>query len=114
MTVRGDATGDGDGRPKPVPGANRSLLEVMLTAGARVTSATLDGVALGSTPGQDGTYLMRSTERGHPVESSFVELAPGARATLVLHVDEPASSAAPTLLRQPMAVPQVLRSTTGC
>ncbi len=112
VTVRNDGAG-ADGRTS-VPGANRSLVAVMLTDGAVVSSATLNGTELGSAPGGDTPYLTETTERGHPVESSFVELAPGARATLVLHVDEPASSAAPTLLRQPMAVPQGLRSTTGC
>jgi len=117
VTIRADSTGIGDGLPKPVPGQNRSLLGIMLTAGARVRSATLDGRPISTTPGPGGSstpYLRMSTERGHPVVSTFVELKPGAAANLVLGVDEPPSNEEPLLLRQPMPRPQVLESVGRC
>jgi hypothetical protein len=111
VTVRGD--GDGSGR-KPVRGANRSLVQVMLSAGAQVSVATLDGTALGAAFGSAAPSLTETTERGHPVESIFMGEDPGKRSTLVLRVSEPATSAAVTLLSQPMAVVQSLHATTPC
>jgi len=114
-----DARSDdvGYGAVKPVPGQNRSLLAVMLTAGAQLRSATLDGWPIGTSPGPGGSsapYLQLSSERGHPVLSMFVDLKPKATATLVLRISEPPSTAPLLLLRQPMPQPQVLESTGRC
>ena len=105
------------GAAKPVPGQNRSLLAVMLTQGAQLRSATLDGRPIGTSPGPGGSsapYLQLSTERGHPVFSMFVDLRSKATATLVLSISEPPSDEPPLLLRQPMPQPQVLSSTGRC
>jgi hypothetical protein len=114
-----DARSDdvGYGAAKPVPGQNRSLLAVMLTAGAQLRSATLNGKPISTTPGPGGSsapYLQMSTERGHPVVSTFVDLKPMATATLALTISEPPSSELPLLVRQPMPRPQVIESTGRC
>jgi hypothetical protein len=105
------------GAAKPVPGQNRSLLAVMLTAGAQLRSATLNGQPIGTSPGPGGSsapYLQMSTERGHPVVSMFVDLKSKATATLALSISEPPSTERPLLVRQPMPQPQALKSTGSC
>jgi hypothetical protein len=76
---------------------HRVLLSVFTTAGARLVGARLDGRAV---------PLGRSTERGHPVFDTYVDLPRGLGRTLVLDLLEPARTEPPVLGRQPLVRPQ--------
>jgi hypothetical protein len=123
VTVRSDAPSFAT-----VPGQNRVNVAVLLTRGARLSSATLDGVdvppalpdgVLPTTPpvvniGPDGSlvdspdsaYLDVGVAAGRPAMGMDLELVPGKPRTLVLHVEEPPGvSGAPLLPLQPMVIP---------
>jgi hypothetical protein len=76
---------------------HRLLVSVFTTRGARLAGATLDGRT---------TSLRRSTERGHPVFDTYLELPRGAGRTLVLDLEEPVRREPALLLRQPLVRPQ--------
>jgi len=116
VTVRSDSP------TYPVkPSQNRSSLELLLTRGAKLEHATLDGrpMVLAPDPGTfpaelpDGastTFLDAEQTLGRPSYAADLELVPGTTRTLVLTVTEPASNAAPVLPRQVMVKPQTVRS----
>ena len=78
------------------PGDNRLNVAYYATTGASLRTATLDGRV---------APLAGGYERGHPVFTFNVEVPRGRTQTLVLHLTEPAGTAAPTLLRQPLVRP---------
>ncbi|MFE9126073.1 DUF4012 domain-containing protein [Streptomyces sp. NPDC007148] len=77
-------------------GDNRLLVSYFATAGAGLVQARLDGKAAPSAQG---------TERGHPVYTFDVEVPRGTSRTLTLHLLEPPSDRAPTVLRQQLTRP---------
>jgi hypothetical protein len=85
----------------PQPGYNRLLVYVFATRGATLEGAELDGKPFA---------LHAGRERGHPVFSFSVDIAPGASRTAVLQLREPRSTAAPVVRGQALARP--LRSVT--
>jgi hypothetical protein len=86
-----------DRPPYPTrPGDNRLLVSYYASAGADLTDAVLDGRPV---------LLESGTERGHPVYTLDLELpAQGAR-TLTLHLLEPLTYQAPTILHQALVHP---------
>ncbi len=77
---------------------NRTIVYIHLSHGAGVTSATLAGMPV---------KLFYGNELGHPVAYTIVELPPGGvSVTLLLAVQEPASSFPPRVPVQPMVLPQ--------
>lgn len=80
---------------KVKPGDNRLLVGYLATAGAQLTSVTLDGKAGGATVGR---------ERGHSVFNVDLELPRGTTRTVVLHLKEPGTGP-PVVLRQPLVRP---------
>jgi hypothetical protein len=79
-------------------GTNRLLVGYYATTGAGFDKATLDGKA---------ALLAVDTERGRPVFTAALEIAPGQTRTLVLHIDEPEGARGPvTTLVQPLVLPQ--------
>jgi hypothetical protein len=77
-------------------GDNRLIVSYFATADARLVEASLDGKRPFSSPG---------TERGHPVYTFDVEVPRGQSRTLTLHLLEPPSDRAPTVLRQRLTRP---------
>ncbi|MGW5094271.1 DUF4012 domain-containing protein [Streptomyces nodosus] len=88
-------------------GDNRLLVSYFATAGAELSEATVDGKSTVTSPG---------AERGHPVYTFDIEVPAGASRTVTLHLVEPPSDRAPTVLRQRLTRP--LRATVhplpGC
>jgi hypothetical protein len=80
------------------PGQNRSLVSVYAANGAQLLSATLNGKPV---------TLEASAEKGRPRFSRYVEIDPGADATLVLRLQEPVVAGAATVPVQPLVLPQV-------
>jgi hypothetical protein len=121
MTVRSDRP------PYPtVTGQNRSELEVLVTKGATLVKATLDGAPLLSTPADgelpatidadaaDG-FLGRAEVGGRPSYWIDLETRPGAAHTMVLTLQEPPSSEAPLLPRQNLVLaPKVSADLGSC
>jgi hypothetical protein len=66
---------------------------VLLTDGATVTAANLDGAPV---------PLATGRELGHPVIRTTVDLRPGQARVLRLRLHEPARPGTPTLLLQPV------------
>ncbi len=90
-------TGRSDHHAYPVkPGDNRLEVGYFATQGATMKSVTVDG--------RPGTAMI-GREQGHPVYTVDLELPRGTSRTIVLHLSEPASSAAPIVLRQPLVRP---------
>ncbi|MFN8079253.1 MAG: DUF4012 domain-containing protein [Kineosporiaceae bacterium] len=98
-----------------VPGQNRIALQVLVTRGAHVESAQLDGVPVELAPplddlpaslptggvvgkGQDSGFLTETLTAGRPSYGMDVEIRPGARRTLVVHLQEPAGVTGSPLL----------------
>jgi hypothetical protein len=96
-------------------GQNRVDLEVMVTRGARLESATLDGVAVPlappegdlpvklptgglAGPGEDTGFVSETVTAGRPSYGIGLELRPGARRTLVVTLREPAGVGGAPLL----------------
>lgn len=77
-------------------GDNRLLVSYYATAGAKLTKVTVDGHTALMTPG---------VERGHPVYTLDVELPAGSSRTVMLHLLEPRSDRAPTVLNQQLPRP---------
>jgi hypothetical protein len=112
VTIRSDFP------PVPVPkGQNRLDLQVLVTRGAKLISSTLDGVALTDSPA-DGTlpeelpdgpspvFLDTAQTLGRPAYGVDLEMPPGGiTRTLVLHLQEPPSTAEPLLPVQTMVKP---------
>lgn len=106
MTLRNEAPGSGlppyvdtrlDHPPESVePGDNRSLLDYYATAGAQLTSVTIDGKQATASVLED---------RGHPVFRFDLELPHGSTRTIVLHLSEPAGSGPLDVWRQPGVTP---------
>ena len=84
---------------------NNVGLSVYATAGARLTSATLDGKALPTNFSTPGAVLQAGYEAGLPVWLTFVELPPGQARTLVLHLSEPTGHGAPRVPMQALSRP---------
>ena len=100
-------TGRSDARSYPIKvGDNRVEVSYFATQGAVVHSVTVAG-----RPGIGRIGL----ERGHPVYMIDVELPRGTSRTIVLHLSEPASTAAPIVLQQPLVRPlHVTLSSPAC
>ncbi|WP_406276494.1 DUF4012 domain-containing protein [Streptomyces sp. NBC_00191] len=81
-------------------GDNRLLVSYYATAGANLIKATVDGRTALMSPG---------IERGHPVYTLDVELPAGSIRTVMLHLLEPPSDHAPTILNQ--RLPRPLQAT---
>ena len=123
MRLRNDAPASGlpayvvtraDAPPyRTVPGQNRTDLRVLLTRGAELDSARLDGKPLlapeiGELPETipaDAAlaFLNRSTQAGRPSYGLTLELPPASEHELELTVDEPPSTLAPQLPLQSTA-----------
>ena len=89
-----------DEPPYPVTrGDNRVLLYYVGTQGGFLARITVDGEAGTVTPGTAGH---------HPTYAALVELPRGQSRTLVLTLREPASSAGPVLVRQPLVRPALV------
>jgi hypothetical protein len=80
------------------PGSNRLWVSLYAGLGARLTSATLDGGPTRVSPG---------LEQSHPVFSAVLEIAPGQRRVLELHLDESTVASTPAVPVQPLVRPQV-------
>jgi hypothetical protein len=80
------------------PGTNVSLVNLYAARGAQLRGATLNG-----RPHLVGT----GRERGHPVFTTRLRLAPGGTAHLVLDLVEPQSTAAPRVWAQPLVRPEL-------
>ncbi|WP_367322970.1 DUF4012 domain-containing protein [Streptomyces sp. HUAS ZL42] len=78
------------------PGDNRLLVSYFASERAKLVKATLDGRR---------TLMSGAVERGHPVYTLDLELPAGSSRTLVLHLLEPPTDRAPTVLRQPLVRP---------
>jgi Protein of unknown function (DUF4012) len=90
-------TGRSDIRSYPVKvGDNRLEVSYYATQGALMTEITVAG--------RPGTGRI-GVENGHPVYTIDVELPRGTSRTIVIHLNEPAVSGAPIVLRQPLVRP---------
>lgn len=78
------------------PGDNRLTLSYFATAGAQLESISVDGKA---------AFASVGSELGHPVYSLLVEVRRGQTTTVVISLVEPASTAAPIVLQQPLVNP---------
>ncbi len=86
-----------DQRSYPVHrGDNRLEVGYLATAGALLTSITIDN--------RPGTAAI-GAERGHPVYTIDLELPRATTRTLVLHLVEPPAAGPPIVLRQPLIRP---------
>lgn len=74
------------------PGDNRTLLDYYATAGSQLLSATLN---------QEPTTAGVEMAFGHPIYRMEIELPRGQTQTIVLHLQEPATSGPATIWRQP-------------
>jgi hypothetical protein len=91
------------GQPKDgsiAPGDNRTLLDYYATAGAQLTSVTIDGKSATAAVLQD---------RGHPVYRFDLELPRGTTRVVALHLSEPAGSGPLEVWRQPGVVPMAVQ-----
>jgi hypothetical protein len=68
-----------------------------------VSNATIDGKV---------AFIDSESERGHPVATTSVSLAPGQTRTLVFHVHEPAATGPLLTLTQPLSRPLHLNLNT--
>lgn len=78
------------------PGDNRLEVSYLATSGALMRAVTVDGAPATATIG---------LQSGHPVYTVDVELPRASTRTVVLHLQEPAGSGAPVVLRQPLVRP---------
>jgi hypothetical protein len=74
-------------------------VSLFATAGAHLTSATLDDKPIGVTSDR---------ERGHPVFTADVELPPRRPVTLAYQLDEPARTGPVIVPVQPLVLPMVV------
>ena len=81
----------------PPRGTNRLLVYVVATAGSRLEGGELDGGLL---------RVVSGRERGHPVFSFSLDIAPGRSRTVELQIKEPASDENLVLAVQPLATRQ--------
>jgi hypothetical protein len=86
------------------PGDNRIMLYYIATIGTTIGKMTINGRQVVPRTGIDGT---------HPTYAELVELPRGTTQTVVLHLTEPASSAKPVVLHQPMVIPGVITTRTA-
>jgi hypothetical protein len=84
-------------------GHNSMLVSLYGTAKSRVSNATIDGKV---------AFIDSESERGHPVATTSVSLAPGQTRTLVFHVHEPAATGPLLTLTQPLFTPLHLNLNT--
>lgn len=94
------AGGETINRVVPV-GSLQEYVSVYGTPGGRLLSATVDG---------QEAVVVQDTERGHPVASLYLTLAPGARHTLRVAWDEPSGGPVHPLRVSPLVRPPTLRS----
>lgn len=103
-------------RPAVPVGQNRVGVSVLVTPGATLESATLDGAAVDRAPapgeapqtleiGGSGQFLLESTDAGHPAFGAELELPLGKTRTFVVTVKEPPSNAKPTMPTQSLILP---------
>jgi hypothetical protein len=106
------------------PSQNLTELEVLLTKGATLKSATLDGAPMAPAPAEgelpdtlpdlaSSTFLHTATTRDRPSFWLDLELVPGEPRLLVLTVTEPPSGAAPLVPQQVMVNAQKARADVG-
>lgn len=81
------------GSPLGVPGLSRTYLTVYTALGSQLAGATLDGAPLATVP-----YVAD----GRPSFAALLDIKPGATATVVLHLSEPAGLAPVTDVQQPL------------
>jgi hypothetical protein len=91
-TVAGRPVSDHPG----VTGESDELVSLYGSAGSSVNHVTVDGKT---------GYLDAERERGHPVTTVEVEMAPGQSRTITFYVHEPAATAPLIALRQPLVRP---------
>ena len=110
---------------RTVPGQNRTDLRVLVTRGAQLTAAALDGrPLLAPTPGvlpdvlaadSADAFLSRTTQAGRPSFGLTLELPPGQTRELQLTLSEPPSTLAPQLPLQAAArTPKVSSDVGAC
>ena len=85
-----------DENPQGPPGTTKLLVSLYATQGALLRGATLNGVPLN---------LQVAQERGHPILTADVVIAPGASATLHYDLLEPVAAGAPQVPVQPLVLP---------
>jgi hypothetical protein len=83
-----------DGSPD---GTDRLLVTVRPTAGSQLDALTVDGRRGGA-----GSYV----EEGRPAYVADVEIRPGTTRTLLFQLTEPTVAGAPTLVPQPLVIPE--------
>jgi hypothetical protein len=86
--------------PARPPGEQHVYLSVFATQGALLLDATLDGRPL---------TMESEEERGHPVYSAFVDVAPGAPLVLSLRLRDD-TRGRPLIVQPPMIVPDAVSS----
>jgi hypothetical protein len=100
--------------PGWVPGENTWRVDLLLSRGARVTRAILDGrpipvSTLGELPDTltvaTGPSFTLGSERGHPALTTRLTLRPGAAAELELELVEPASDEEPLVVGPALMTP---------
>ncbi len=89
------------GSPPAAVGSNGTFVSLYATAGARLEGVSVNGVPVKMTPG---------TERGHPVFTVPVEMAPGATATVKYALTEPTAAGPAQLPVQPLVLPMDVTS----
>jgi hypothetical protein len=77
-----------------VPGADRLVVGLYGTHGSEQDTATIDGKPV---------YVATGEERGHPVITTLITIAPGQTRTVVFSVVEPQATGPVLALRQPLA-----------
>jgi hypothetical protein len=97
-----------------VPGQVRETVQVVLTPGASLTAATLDGadVANGEQNAEGEVLSSGDTERGHPIVELPVELKPGQTRVMTVTVTEPSGKGL-TVIKQPLPRGEGVVATTA-
>ena len=93
------------GGPLVHSNVNQVGVQVYLTKGASVISATMNGKALQVGPGDGHASLQPGSEGGLPVYLTYADLPPNVPAILHLVVREPTAKGAPRVPEQPLARP---------
>lgn len=85
------------------PGDNLVLVYYLGSAGGSLDDITIGGAA---------APVVAGTEGVHPTYATVVEIPRGTTQTVVMHLTEPATSAKPEVLRQPLVNPMTIGITT--
>lgn len=90
VTIRADHA------PWAKPGAEHVYVSMYVTPGAELTGVQLNGR-------EDGVWVER--ERGHPVYTADVDIPPGKRVVITVHLDEPRLPGEAQVMVQPAVLP---------